>query len=63
MLRFHDYPEIYKHPGLYEELFYGRLRCNSPDKVMKLLQRALQTTRQPLTELRVLDLTWAPATA
>jgi predicted TPR repeat methyltransferase len=56
MLRFHDYAEIYKRPGLYEELFYGRLRCNSPGKVMDLLERALQTEREPLTELRVLDL-------
>lgn len=55
-LRFHDYAEIYKRPGLYEELFYGRLRCNSPGKVMELLQRALQTVREPVTELRVLDL-------
>ncbi|MGH3554539.1 MAG: class I SAM-dependent DNA methyltransferase [Mycobacterium sp.] len=55
-LRFHDYAEIYKRPGLYEELFYGRLRCNSPGKVMELLERALQTAREPLTELRVLDL-------
>ncbi|MGV0698536.1 class I SAM-dependent DNA methyltransferase [Mycolicibacter algericus] len=56
MLRFHDYAEIYKRPGLYEELFYGRLRCKSPDKVLELLQRALQTEREPLTELRILDL-------
>lgn len=56
MLRFHDYAEIYKRPGLYEELFYGRLRCKSPGKVMELLERALQTEREPLTELRVLDL-------
>jgi predicted TPR repeat methyltransferase len=56
MLRFHDYAEIYKHPGLYEELFYSRLRCNSPGRVMDLLGRALQTEREPLTELRVLDL-------
>ncbi|GFG73365.1 class I SAM-dependent DNA methyltransferase [Mycobacterium botniense] len=55
-LRFHDYAAIYKRPGLYEELFYGRLRCNSPVKVMELLQRALQTAREPVTELRVLDL-------
>ncbi|MCV7233534.1 class I SAM-dependent DNA methyltransferase [Mycobacterium branderi] len=55
-LRFHDYAEIYKRPGLYEELFYGRLRCNSPGKVMELLERALHTAREPLTELRVLDL-------
>jgi predicted TPR repeat methyltransferase len=56
MLRFHDYAEIYKRPGLYEELFYSRLRCNSPGRVMDLLGRALQTEREPLTELRVLDL-------
>jgi SAM-dependent methyltransferase len=55
-LRFHDYAEIYKRPGLYEQLFYGRLRCNSPRKVMDLLQRALNTVREPVSELRVLDL-------
>lgn len=55
-LRFHDYAEIYKRPGLYEELFYGRLRCNSPHKVLELLQGALQTVREPFNELRVLDL-------
>lgn len=55
-LRFHDYDEIYKRPGLYERLFYDRLRCNSPDKVADLLQRALNTVREPITELRVLDL-------
>ena len=55
-LRFHDYDEIYKRPGLYEQLFYERLRCNSPKKVADLLQRALNTVREPITELRVLDL-------
>lgn len=55
-LRFHDYSEIYKRPGLYEQLFYDRLRCNSPEKVADLLQRALNTVREPITELRVLDL-------
>ena len=55
-LRFHDYNEIYKRPGLYEQLFYERLRCNSPAKVADLLQRALSTVREPVTELRVIDL-------
>jgi len=55
-LRFHDYAEIYKRPGLYEELFYERLKCTSPRKVMDLLQRALHTVREPVNELRVLDL-------
>ncbi|WP_298867769.1 methyltransferase domain-containing protein [uncultured Gimesia sp.] len=55
-LRFHDYDEIYKRPGLYEQLFYERLGCNSPEKVADLLQRALDTVREPVTELRVIDL-------
>ena len=55
-LRFHDYDEIYKRPGLYEQLFYERLGCNSPEKVADLLQRALNTVREPVTELRVIDL-------
>lgn len=55
-LRFHDYAEIYKRPGLYERLFCDRLRCNSPAKVADLLQRALNTVREPVSELRVLDL-------
>lgn len=55
-LRFHDYDEIYKRPGLYEQLFYERLRCNSPAKVADLLQRALNTVREPVSELRVIDL-------
>ena len=36
-LRFHDYDAIYTRPGLYEQLFYDRLKCNSPDKVWKTL--------------------------
>ena len=55
-LRFHDYAEIYKRPGLYEQIFYDRLRCNSPGKVADLLKRALETVREPVNELRVLDL-------
>ena len=54
--RFHDYAEIYKRPGLYEQLFYDRLKCNSPVKVADLLKRALNTVREPVNELRVLDL-------
>jgi SAM-dependent methyltransferase len=55
-LRFHDYAEIYKRPGLYEQIFYDRLKCNSPGRVTDLLKRALHTVREPLSELRVLDL-------
>lgn len=55
-LRFHDYAEIYKQPGLYEQIFYDRLKCTSPGKVSGLLQHALDTVREQLSELRVLDL-------
>ena len=37
-LRFHDYGEIYNRPGLYEYLFYDLLQCQSPKRVVGLLQ-------------------------
>ena len=55
-LRFHDYDEIYKRPGLYEQLFYDRLKCNSPAKVAETLQKTLAANGEQFTELRVLDL-------
>jgi len=55
-LRLHDYGEIYSRPGLYEQLFYDRLKCSSPRKVREILQRTLESVREPLSELRVLDL-------
>ena len=55
-LRFHDYGEIYSRPGLYEQLFYDRLKCNSPWKVASILQDTLDSVREHMSELRVLDL-------
>ncbi|MFT5470520.1 MAG: ubiquinone/menaquinone biosynthesis C-methylase UbiE [Verrucomicrobiales bacterium] len=55
-LRFHDYPEIFRRPGLYEQLFYDRLKCTSPRKVSELLQRSLASEMLICSELRVLDL-------
>lgn len=55
-IRFHDYDQIYLRPGLYEQLFYDRLKCASPAKVGQLLELALETDREAVTELRVLDL-------
>ena len=54
-VRFHDYGEIYRHPGLYEYLFYDLLRCVSPQRVVGLLgeARAELDTREPL---RAIDL-------
>lgn len=55
-IRFHDYDQIYDRPGLYEQLYYQRLRCASPRKARDLLVKVLQDNRIELNELRVLDL-------
>jgi predicted TPR repeat methyltransferase len=55
-IRFHDYDAIYDRPGLYEQLFYERLRCASPRKARDLLDKVLRDNRVEMTELRVLDL-------
>lgn len=55
-LRFHDYNEIYLRPGLYEQLFYERLKCSSPEKVTELLERSMTAEWSRCSELRVLDL-------
>ena len=55
-IRFHDYDEIYQVPGLYEQLFYDRLKCTSPSKVASILESAIKQSADNFTELRVLDL-------
>lgn len=55
-LRFHDYDAIYDRPGLYEQLFYRRLRCASPQKARELLEKVLADNGVELSTLRVLDL-------
>ena len=55
-IRFHDYNDIYQIPGLYEQLFYDRLKCSSPSKVTSILEAAVRQSQDNFTELRVLDL-------
>lgn len=55
-LRFHDYDAIYARPGLYEQLFYERLRCCSPEVVTSRLARAMRHDGDMLETHRVLDL-------
>lgn len=55
-IRFHDYAEIYRVPGLYEELFAASLQCDSPRVVVSLLADALDRADASPEELRVLDL-------
>lgn len=56
ILRFHDYGDLYRRPGLYEQLFYQRLKCASPKKVADILGKVLRDNRCEMSELRVLDL-------
>ena len=55
-LRFHDYDQIYRRPGLYEQLFYERLRCTSPRKARDVLLKVLHENHEEIHSLRVLDL-------
>ncbi len=54
--KFHDYDKIYNVPGLYEQLFYDRLKCTSPVKVTDILKKAVDQTNEDFYGLRVLDL-------
>lgn len=54
-IRFHDYHEIYDIAGLYERLFYDKLKCQSPRVIRRLLARALTERGTEPGELRVLD--------
>jgi hypothetical protein len=54
-IRFHDYGEIYRHPGLYEQLFYDRLKCQSPRKVAEMLTDVVREEGAHPSELRILD--------
>jgi ubiquinone/menaquinone biosynthesis C-methylase UbiE len=53
---FHEYDKIYKIPGLYEQIFYDRLKCQSPKKVAEILKAAVAQSYDNFTELRALDL-------
>ena len=55
-IRFHDYDVIYQRPGLYEQIFYDRLKCQSPTKVAAILRSAVEQSGGQSSTLRVLDL-------
>ncbi len=54
-IRFHDYDRIYQVPGLYESLFYGKLKCCSPSRVVWLLAEILRDFGGNAETMRVLD--------
>ncbi|MCA9114466.1 MAG: methyltransferase domain-containing protein [Planctomycetaceae bacterium] len=53
--RFHDYDQIFKVPGLYEEIFYNTLECCSPSRVASLLEELLEDFKVSPGSLRVID--------
>ncbi|MFQ5709202.1 MAG: class I SAM-dependent DNA methyltransferase [bacterium] len=55
-IRLHEYDKIYKNPGLYEQVVYDRLKCQSPAVVARILEAAVSQSQEMFTELRVLDL-------
>ncbi|SHF48268.1 hypothetical protein SAMN05443575_0059 [Jatrophihabitans endophyticus] len=54
-IRFHDYAEIYRIPGMYEQLFAGLLQCRSPEVITGLLAESLEAAGERAADLRVLD--------
>ena len=54
--RFHDYADIYNVPGLYEQLFYDELDCQSPRVVCDLLREQLAEGGYDPADLTVFDL-------
>ncbi len=52
---FHDYSEIYRIPGLYEDVFHRQLKCRSPWMVCSLLTETLLENGPDPEDLRVLD--------
>lgn len=54
-IRFHDYPDIFDRPGLYEQIYHGRLRCESPSKIASVLHSAVDGSGEEIRTLWVLD--------
>jgi SAM-dependent methyltransferase len=54
-IRLHDYDAMYGIPGLYEQVVYDRLKCQSPSKVRDVLTSAISQGEERFTERRVLD--------
>jgi predicted TPR repeat methyltransferase len=55
-VRFHSYHDLYEREGLYEQLFYEKLRCRSPHKLAEILKATVSNASERVSELRVLDL-------
>jgi hypothetical protein len=54
-IRLHDYKKFYSVPGLYEEVLYKKLKCDSPRMVCSLLKEEIEKSEEGAEKLRVLD--------
>ena len=54
-IRIHEYDRVYGVPGLYEEVVYNRLQCDSPKVITSLLKESIQAHEGSHISLRVLD--------
>ena len=54
-IRIHEYDRVYDVPGLYEEVVYNKLQCDSPQVITGLLKETIQHYDESDTPLRVLD--------
>ncbi len=53
--RFHDYDRIFQQPGLYEQIFYERLKCCSPQFLAQRMNDVVTAAGAHVQRLRVLD--------
>jgi hypothetical protein len=54
-IRIHEYDRVYDVPGLYEEVVYNKLQCDSPSVITDLLKESMQAHEDGDAPLRVLD--------
>jgi hypothetical protein len=54
-IRIHEYDRVYDVPGLYEEVVYNKLQCDSPQVITDLLKTSMQVYHDMNEPLRVLD--------
>lgn len=54
-IRIHEYDRVYDVPGLYEEVVYNKLQCDSPNVITDLLKESMQAHAETDVPLRVLD--------
>jgi len=54
-IRLHEYPKLYRLPGLYEEVVYKRLRCDSPEVVVCMVKNEMERSKAVPAGIRALD--------